>query len=161
MRQYPAPTPATTFRPCSETMEPATGDYLNDHPVGDQRHRKLRRPLQLGLHDFVQRRDRTRPEDDRVRGELRLLRFHEALQRHPDRPVHHLPQPALDERGEGELHRSPVCQRAITPTMFFMRAPYNPASGTAGSNQTAQFCRTCHGGEANEMNGGDTIPTTF
>ena len=46
-------------------------------------------------------------------------------------------------------------------TMFFIRAPYNPASGTAGSNQTAQFCRQCHGGEANEMNGGASIPTTF
>src|SRR5271165_4576420 len=46
-------------------------------------------------------------------------------------------------------------------TMFFVRAPYNPASGTAGSNQTAQFCRQCHGGESNEMNGGATIPTTF
>lgn len=46
-------------------------------------------------------------------------------------------------------------------TMFFLRAPYNPASTTAGSNQTAQFCRQCHGGEANEMNGGLTIPTTF
>ncbi|HEY2468103.1 MAG TPA: hypothetical protein VGI45_09695 [Terracidiphilus sp.] len=46
-------------------------------------------------------------------------------------------------------------------TMFFIRAPYNPASGTAGSNQTAQFCRQCHGGEANEMNGGSAIPTTF
>jgi len=46
-------------------------------------------------------------------------------------------------------------------TMFFVRAPYNPASGTAGSNQTAQFCRSCHGGEANEMNGGDTVPTVF
>jgi cytochrome c553 len=45
--------------------------------------------------------------------------------------------------------------------MFFLRAPYNPASTTAGSNQTAQFCRQCHGGEANEMNGGLTIPTTF
>jgi hypothetical protein len=46
-------------------------------------------------------------------------------------------------------------------TMFFVRGPYNPSSGTAGSNQTAQFCRGCHGGEANEMNGGDSIPTTF
>jgi len=46
-------------------------------------------------------------------------------------------------------------------TMFFIRAPYNPASGTAGSNQTAQFCRECHGGEANESNGGGAIPTTF
>jgi hypothetical protein len=46
-------------------------------------------------------------------------------------------------------------------TMFFIRAPYNPASGTAGSNQTAQFCRQCHGGEANESNGSYNIPTTF
>ena len=45
-------------------------------------------------------------------------------------------------------------------TMFFIRAPYNPASTTAGSNQTAQFCRQCHGGESNEMNGG-TATTTF
>ena len=45
-------------------------------------------------------------------------------------------------------------------TMFFIRAPYNPASTTAGSNQTAQFCRQCHGGESNEMNGG-TAKTTF
>jgi hypothetical protein len=46
-------------------------------------------------------------------------------------------------------------------TMFFVRAPYNPANGGANSNQTAQFCRQCHGGEANEMNGGLNIPTTF
>jgi hypothetical protein len=45
-------------------------------------------------------------------------------------------------------------------TMFFIRAPYNPGSGTAGSNQTAQFCRQCHGGEANEMNNGTAL-TTF
>jgi hypothetical protein len=45
-------------------------------------------------------------------------------------------------------------------TMFFVRAPYNPATTTAGSNQTAQFCRQCHGGEANEMHGGN-IATTF
>ncbi len=46
-------------------------------------------------------------------------------------------------------------------TMFFVRGPYNPGSGTANSNQTAQFCRQCHGGEANESNGSYTIPTTF
>jgi cytochrome c553 len=46
-------------------------------------------------------------------------------------------------------------------TMFFIRAPYNPASTTAGSNQTAQFCRQCHGGEGNESNGSYAIPTTF
>ncbi len=46
-------------------------------------------------------------------------------------------------------------------TMFFIRAPYNPNTTTAGSNQTAQFCRQCHGGEANESNGGTTIATVF
>ncbi len=45
-------------------------------------------------------------------------------------------------------------------TMFFLRGPYNPASTTQGSNQTAQFCRQCHGGEANESNG-STAGTTF
>jgi hypothetical protein len=45
-------------------------------------------------------------------------------------------------------------------TMFFLRGPYNPASGTSSSNQTAQFCRQCHGAEANEMNG-STAGTTF
>ena len=45
-------------------------------------------------------------------------------------------------------------------TMFFIRAPYNPASATVGSNQTAQFCRQCHGGESNEMNNGTAV-TTF
>jgi hypothetical protein len=39
-------------------------------------------------------------------------------------------------------------------TMFFIRAPYNPADGNTASNQTAQFCRQCHGGEANESNNG-------
>ncbi|HSY02745.1 MAG TPA: hypothetical protein VK819_11345 [Acidobacteriaceae bacterium] len=45
-------------------------------------------------------------------------------------------------------------------TMFFLRGPYNPASTTANSNQTAQFCRQCHGGESNEANG-STAGTTF
>jgi hypothetical protein len=39
-------------------------------------------------------------------------------------------------------------------TMFFVRAPYNPADGNTNTNQTAQFCRECHGGESNEMNNG-------
>jgi hypothetical protein len=46
-------------------------------------------------------------------------------------------------------------------TMFFIRAPYNPNTTNPNtSNQTAQFCRQCHGGESNEMNGG-TAGTTF
>ena len=47
-------------------------------------------------------------------------------------------------------------------TMFFVRAPYNGANSTnVASNQNAQFCRECHGGEGNESNGGAAIPTTF
>ena len=49
----------------------------------------------------------------------------------------------------------------IYETMFFILAPYNPASTTAGSNQTAQFCRQCHGGESNEMTGGTAQATVF
>lgn len=45
-------------------------------------------------------------------------------------------------------------------TMFFLRGPYNPGDTATGSNQTAQFCRQCHGGEANESNG-STAGTTF
>jgi hypothetical protein len=45
-------------------------------------------------------------------------------------------------------------------TMFFLVGPYNPASTTPTSNQTAQFCRQCHGGEANESNN-STASTTF
>lgn len=33
------------------------------------------------------------------------------------------------------------------PTMFFVRGWYDPTQG----NSAAQFCRTCHGGESNEM----------
>ena len=45
-------------------------------------------------------------------------------------------------------------------TMFFLRAPYNPANTNPSSNQTAQFCRQCHGDKSNEMNG-STAGTVF
>ncbi|MGD0735557.1 MAG: hypothetical protein ABR976_10440 [Terracidiphilus sp.] len=38
-------------------------------------------------------------------------------------------------------------------TMFFLRAPYNPGDPNPLSNQTAQFCRQCHGDKSNEMHG--------
>jgi len=47
---------------------------------------------------------------------------------------------------------------AIKPTHFFVRGWYDPGNTTT-SNSAAQFCRTCHGGEANEMHG-QTVPTT-
>jgi len=45
-------------------------------------------------------------------------------------------------------------------TMFFLRAPYNPNGSNPLSNQTAQFCRQCHGDKSNEMNG-STAGTVF
>jgi hypothetical protein len=42
-------------------------------------------------------------------------------------------------------------------TMFFLKGYYNP---TAGGNSTAQFCRQCHGGNANESLGQTGVPTT-
>jgi len=42
-------------------------------------------------------------------------------------------------------------------TMFFIKGYYNPV---AGSNSVAQFCRNCHGGESNEMQGVLKVPTT-
>jgi len=42
-------------------------------------------------------------------------------------------------------------------TMFFLRGFYNPYTG---GNNVAQFCRNCHGGESNEMNGLSNVPTT-
>jgi hypothetical protein len=42
-------------------------------------------------------------------------------------------------------------------TSFFIRGNYLPQSG---GNNAAQFCRNCHGGEANEMHGVTSVPTT-
>jgi len=44
-------------------------------------------------------------------------------------------------------------------THFFVRGWYDPGN-TNTSNSAAQFCRSCHGGESNEMNGQLGIPTT-
>ena len=42
-------------------------------------------------------------------------------------------------------------------TAFFLRGYYNPSTG---GNSAAQFCRQCHGGEANESHGQYNVPTT-
>jgi len=42
-------------------------------------------------------------------------------------------------------------------TSFFVNGPYQPQTG---GNNAAQFCRNCHGGEANESNNSFTVPTT-
>ena len=47
----------------------------------------------------------------------------------------------------------------IKPTHFFVRGWYDPGN-TNTSNSAAQFCRSCHGGESNEMHGQLSVPTT-
>ena len=42
-------------------------------------------------------------------------------------------------------------------TSFFVRGPYQPQTG---GNNAAQFCRNCHGGEANESHNSYGVPTT-
>jgi hypothetical protein len=42
------------------------------------------------------------------------------------------------------------------PTMFFIKGQYTP---NQNGNSVAQFCRNCHGGEANEMHGLTDVPT--
>jgi hypothetical protein len=46
----------------------------------------------------------------------------------------------------------------IKPTHFFVRGWYDPGNSTT-SNSAAQFCRSCHGGESNEMHG-QHVPTS-
>jgi len=49
-------------------------------------------------------------------------------------------------------------------TYFFINGPYNPNLTTYASNQapsTTQFCRQCHFGEANEANNTNNIMTVF
>ncbi len=43
-------------------------------------------------------------------------------------------------------------------TQFGIRGYYNPTNQSG--NSVAQFCRQCHGGEANEFNNAPNIPTT-
>jgi len=42
-------------------------------------------------------------------------------------------------------------------TMFFVKGYYNPYNG---GNSVAQFCRNCHGGNSNELEGVMNVPTT-
>jgi hypothetical protein len=53
-------------------------------------------------------------------------------------------------------------QKGYYQSAFFVRGYYNPtvtaANGTV-ANSVAQFCRNCHGGESNEMNGQMNVKT--
>ncbi len=55
----------------------------------------------------------------------------------------------FDTKGDGTV---------IKPTHFFVRGWYDPGNSNT-SNSAAQFCRSCHGGESNEMHG-QSVPTT-
>ena len=147
----------------------SVGNYLNDHPVGNDATVGCG-----GQYDWDCTIDATGKIQMNGPNSFKFVQNYgffvstKRRRRQAGRDVHHLPQPAPDERGQGNhgvsLDATTSDRQLRLPsgdyaTMFFIRAPYNPASGTSGSNQTAQFCRQCHGGEANEMNGGTAIPT--
>jgi hypothetical protein len=137
-----------------------TGNYLNDHPVGDQAIVSCG-----GNYDW----DCTINTSGAIVPGPKMLEFKANYGIFVSTKAYNA-QPTVQCTTCHNQHLMNVVKVSSTnsglpagnyKTMFFVRAPYNPASTTAGSNQTAQFCRSCHGGEANEMNGGDTIPTTF
>ena len=57
----------------------------------------------------------------------------------------------------GQTYNGGATPSNVFPTMFFIKGWYNPLSN---GNSVAQFCRNCHGGESNEMNGVTNVPTT-
>ena len=161
MRPCPPPTAPNKIPTLLGNDGDGKGDYLNDHPVG--------------VNAISVAVDSTTGIAVEVNGVITMTGANSsqfvknygffvslsAYNGNADGYVHHLPQPAPDERGSVTNGPKSGLPTGNYATMFFIRAPYNPASGTAGSNQTAQFCRQCHGGEANESNGSYTIPTTF
>jgi hypothetical protein len=57
----------------------------------------------------------------------------------------------------GKTYTGGASPSTVFPTMFFIKGWYNP---TSNGNSVAQFCRNCHGGESNEMQGVLNVPTT-
>jgi hypothetical protein len=135
-----------------------TGDYLNDHPVG------LNAAISCGgSYDWdctIVNGAITYPSGTKMYQFVQNYGFFV-------RPAAYNGQPTVMCTTCHNQHLMNVVKVTNGPnsglasgyywTMFFVRAPYNPATTTVGSNQTAQFCRQCHGGEANEMNNGTAI----
>ena len=138
------------------------GDYFNDHPVGDNAVISCG-----GTYDW----DCTIAANGKIQYGTKMQQFVNNYGFFVSPKVYNTNQPTVQCTTCHNQHLMNVVNVTNGPnsglpsgnyaTMFFIRAPYNPASQTLGANQTAQFCRQCHGAEANEMNGGGSIPTTF
>lgn len=139
----------------------STGNYLNDHPVG------LNAKISCGgSYDWdctIVNGAITYPAGTKMYQFVQNYGFFVRPSAYNGSPVvtctscHHQHVMNVSVVTNGSKSGLPSGNYA---TMFFVRGPYNPASTTPNSNQTAQFCRQCHGGEANEMNG-STAGTTF
>jgi hypothetical protein len=138
----------------------AKGNYLNDHPVGDNAIVSCG-----GTYDW----DCTIDATGKIIPGTNMTRFKNTYGLFVSTKAFNA-QPTVQCTSCHNQHQMNVVSVTASnsglpagnyATMFFVRAPYNPASGTSGSNQTAQFCRSCHGGEANEMHTSNTIPTVF
>ena len=61
-----------------------------------------------------------------------------------------------DQHSQTAYHGTIAGAAGNYKTMFFVKGYYNPSTG---SNSVSQFCRQCHGGEANEQHGVMSVPT--
>ena len=139
----------------------STGNYLNDHPVG------LNAKVSCGgTYDWdcvIVNGAITYPAGTKMYQFVQNYGFFVRTSAYNGSPIvtcttcHHQHVMNVSVVTNGKNSGLPSGNYA---TMFFVRGPYNSGSTTPNSNQTAQFCRQCHGGEANEMNG-STAGTTF
>ena len=81
--------------------------------------------------------------------------------------LHHLPQPARNDRLHFNRVASPIQGDGggkFYATYFFVNGPYNPNLQTyaqTSAPSTTEFCRQCHFGEANEANNTNNIKAQF
>ena len=140
-----------------------TGNYLNDHPVGLTAVMGCGGPYDwdctISATGTVQMNG---AEFRAVRHELRLLCQPGGLQQPAHRDVHHLPQPAPDERGQGD-HTAPKSGSAAAattrPCSSFALPTTRPAAPPAATRRRSSAASAMVA-KSNEMNGGTAV-TTF
>ncbi len=146
------------------------GNYLNDHPVGPDAH-----PSCGGTYDW----DCTVNANGKISfngtaSSAFLTNYYDVTTYGPLAHLSNATGTIAGSRGSTETNGWVTCTTChdqhdmlyfnaggtvgIKPTHFFVRGWYDPGNSLT-SNSAAQFCRTCHGGESNEMHGQLSVPT--
>ena len=175
--------PADQYRPTAASTIPTllgndgttAGNYTNDHPVGLNATISVRQPAWSWANNGTFTVTAGQPVCP-VRRQLRLAgsgawkvvaTLRHQRRRQALRALHHLPQPARDDRLHLLVPTSPIAGDGggkYYATYFFVNGPYNPNLRSYASTHapsTTQFCRQCHFGEANEANNTNNITTVF